>query len=111
MATAPQTKSVPRMPETPADELQARYEPMMAHFKRAQFEPVNSPAYAAEVHRALDYYNALVVLVQDRVHDQLGPLERSLSGRFGSWRSMAPSLRGVTTNRIPRSPPPVAKSD
>jgi hypothetical protein len=111
MATAPQTKSVPRVPETPVDELQAQYEPMMAHFKRAQFEPVNSPAYAAEVHRALDYYNALVVLVQDRVHDQLGPLERSLSGRFGSWRSMAPSLRGVTTNRIPRSPPPVAKSD
>jgi hypothetical protein len=111
MATAPQTKSVPRAPETPADDLQAQYEPMMAHFKRAQFEPVNSPAYAAEVHRALDCYDALVVLVQDRVYAQLGPLERSLSGRFGSWRSMAPSLRGVTTNRIPRSPTPVAKPD
>jgi hypothetical protein len=105
MATAPQTKSVPRVPETPADDLQAQYEPMMVHFKRAQFEPVNSPAYAAEVHRALDYYDALVVLVQDRIYAQLGPLERSLSGRFGSWRSLAPSLRGVTTNRIPRSPP------
>jgi hypothetical protein len=109
MATAPQTKSVPRAPETPVDDLQAQYEPMMAHFKRAQFEPVNSPAYAAEVHRALDYYDALVVLVQDRVYAQLGPLERSLSGRFGSWRSMAPSLRGVTTNRIPRTPKPVTQ--
>ena len=103
MATAPQTKSVRRSPLSPADELQAHYEPMMTHFKRAQFEPVNSPAYVAEVHRALDNYNALVVLVQDRVYAQLGPLERSLSGRFGSWRSLAPSLRGVTTNRIPRT--------
>jgi hypothetical protein len=111
MATAPQTKSVPRVPESPADELQAQYEPMMAHFKAAQFEPVNSPAYAAQVHRALDYYDALVLLVQDRVYAQLGPVERSLSGRFGSWRSLAPSLRGVTTNRIPRTPSPVAKSN
>jgi hypothetical protein len=103
MATAPQTKSVPRVPEAPADELQAQFEPMMAHFKRAQFEPVNSPAYVAEVHLALDNYQALVVLVQDRVYAQLGPLERSLCGRWGSWRSLAPPLRGVTANRIPRT--------
>ena len=103
MATAPQTKSVPRVPEAPADELQAQFEPMMAHFKRAQFEPVNSPAYVTEVHLALDSYQALVVLVQDRVYDRLGPLERSLCGRWGSWRSLAPPLRGVTTNRIPRA--------
>jgi len=104
MATAPQTKSVPRAPEAPADELQAQYEPMMAHFKRAQFEPVNSPAYATEVHAALDRYDAMVVLVQDRIYAHLGPLERSLSGRWGSWRSLAPSLRGVTAHRIPRTP-------
>jgi hypothetical protein len=103
MATAPQTKSVPRAPETPADELQAQYEPMMLHFKRAQFEPVNSPSYAAEVHQALDCYNALVVLVQDHVYDKLGPVERSLVGRWGTWRSLAPPLDGLTTNRIPRA--------
>jgi len=102
MATAPQTKSVPRAPETSVDELQAQFEPMMLHFKRAQFEPVNSPAYASEVHQALDSYDALVLLVQDRVYARLGPLEKSLAGRWGSWRSLAPSLRGVTTNRIPR---------
>jgi len=102
MATAPQTKSVPRVPESPADELQAQYEPMMLHFKRAQFEPVNSPAYAAEVHQALDSYNALVVLVQDRVYDRLGPVERSLVGRWGTWRQLAPPLGSVTANRIPR---------
>jgi hypothetical protein len=102
MATAPQTKSVPRAPEIPADPLQAQYEPMMLHFKRAQFEPVNSPAYAAEVHQALDRYDALVAAVQDRIYAELGPVERSLSGRWGSWRSLAPSLRGVTTERIPR---------
>jgi hypothetical protein len=102
MATAPQTKSVPRAPETPADELQAEYEPMMAHFKRAQFEPVNSPMYASEVHAALDRYDAMVVIVQDRIHARLGPVERSLTGGWGSWRSLTPSLRGVTAERIPR---------
>ncbi|MES1264157.1 MAG: hypothetical protein ABUU24_00725, partial [Variovorax sp.] len=103
MATAPQTKSVPREPQQPTDDLQAKYEPMMAHFKRAQFEPVNSPGYIAEVHQALDNYAALVVLVQDRVYDKLGPFERSLVGRWGSWRTLAPPLRGVTANRIPRT--------
>jgi hypothetical protein len=103
MATAPQTKSVPRLPESPRDEMQSRYESMMFHFKRAQFEPVNSPAYAADVHRALDHYDAIVMLVQQRIHSRLGPVERSLSGRWGSWRSLAPSLKGVTTNRIPRT--------
>jgi hypothetical protein len=76
---------------------------MMLHFKRAQFEPVNSPAYASEVHQALDHYDALVVLVQDRIYARLGPVERSLSGRWGSWRSLAPPLGGVTANRIPRT--------
>jgi len=103
MATAPQTKSVPRVPQRPADELQAQYEPMMLHFKNAQFAPVNSPVYIAEVHQALDNYAALVVLVQDHVYDKLGPFERSLVGRWGSWRTLAPPLRGVTTNRIPRT--------
>ena len=100
MATAPQTKSVSRTPETSADELQA------------QFEPVNSPAYATDVHAALDRYDAMVLLVQDRVYAHLGPVERSLTQRWGSRRSLAPSLKGVTTKRIPRtSPTAVAKAD
>jgi hypothetical protein len=111
MATAPQTKSVPRAPEAPADELQASYEPMMLHFKRAQFEPVGSPAYAAEIHQALDRYDAIVVLVQDRIHARLGPVERSLSGQWGSWRSLAPSLRGVTAKRIPRAKFPTTRQE
>lgn len=103
MATAPQTKSVPRAPAPLTDILQAQYEPMMQHFKNAQFEPVGSPNYVAEVHRALERYAMLVVLVQDRIYGSLGPVERSLSGRWGSWRSLAPSLRGVTTQRMSRS--------
>jgi hypothetical protein len=102
MAIAPQTKSVPRVPEAPADELQALFEPMMEHFKRAQFELVNSPAYLAEIRQALDSFDALVVLVQDRVYAHLGPVERSLSGPWGSWRSLAPPTKGVTANRIPQ---------
>lgn len=103
MATAPQTKSVPRVPESPADNLQALFESMMEHFKRAQFAPVNSPAYAAEVHLALDSYAALVALVQDHVYDRLGPIERSYSGRWSGWRTLSPPLRSVTANRIPRA--------
>jgi hypothetical protein len=109
MAIAPQTKSVPRAPETPADELQAQFEPMMEHFKRAQFELVNSPAYLSEIRQALDRFDALVVMVQDRVYAKLGPVERSLSGQWGSWRSLTPPIHGVTAHRIPHAAPP-AKS-
>jgi hypothetical protein len=105
MAIAPQTKSVPRVPQAPADELQAQFEPMMEHFKRAQFELVNSPAYLAEVRQALDRFDALVVLVQDRVYATLGPVERSLCGQWGSWRSLTPPTRGVSASRIPRAIP------
>ena len=102
MAIAPQTKSVPRVPEAPVDDLQAQFEPMMEHFKRAQFELVNSPAYLSEVRQALDRFDAMVVLVQDRVYAKLGPVERSLCGQWGSWRSMTPPTHGVSASRIPR---------
>jgi hypothetical protein len=105
MAIAPQTKSVPRVPEAPSDELQAQFEPMMEHFKRAQFELVNSPAYRAEVRQALDCFDALVVRVQDRVYAKLGPVERSLSGQWGSWRSLTPPTGDVSAGRIPRALP------
>ena len=102
MATAPQTKSVPFVPQATADELQQQFESMMVHFKRAQFEPVNSQAYVTEVHLALDRYDALVAHVQDRIYAHLGPLERSLSGRWSSWRSLTPPLREDSANRFPR---------
>jgi len=102
MGTAPQTKSVPNQPQAAADELKQLFESMMAHYKSAQFEAVNSPAYVTEVHLALDSYDAMVALVQERIYGHLGPLERSLSGRWGSWRSLGPSLRGVSNSRFPR---------
>src|SRR6185503_16781601 len=97
--------SYTRVRETASDELQRLFEPLMLHFKAAQFEPVNSPAYKSEVHLALDSYDALVVLVQDRVYSRLGPVERSLTGGWGSWRSLTPSLKGLTSNRIGRTTP------
>lgn len=105
MGTAPQTKSVPNEPKAPVDELQQQFESMMVHYKRAQFEPVNSPAYVAEVHLALYSYDVLVSLVQDRIYGHLGPLERSLSGGWLSWRSLGPSLGEVST-RFPRTSRP-----
>jgi len=106
MATAPQTKSVPRAPQAPVDDLQAQFEELMAHYKAAQFAPVNSPGYVDEVHAALQHYDALVAQVQDRIYARLGPVERSLAGSWGSWKSLAPSLKGVSTQRIGRTPAP-----
>jgi hypothetical protein len=106
MGTAPHTKSVPNEPKIPEDELHRLFEEMMVHYKRAQFEPINSPAYVSEVHLALDSYDVLVGLVQDRIYAHLGPLERSLSGRWGSWRSLGPSLSGVSSIRFPRKARP-----
>jgi len=106
MATAPQTKSVPFVPQAPGDELQRQFESMMVHYKRAQFEPVNSPAYVSEVHLALDRYDALVAHVQDRIYAHLGPLERSLAGRWSTWRSLTPPLREGSAKRIPRKARP-----
>jgi hypothetical protein len=106
MGTAPQTKSVPYEAQAPGDELRQQFESMMVHYKRAQFEPVNSPAYVAEVHLALDSYDVLVARVQDRIYGHLSPLERSLSGRWGNWRSLGPSLRGVSVTRFPRTATP-----
>jgi hypothetical protein len=102
MGTAPQTKSVPNEPKPGIDELQQHFEIMMDHYKRAQFEAVNSPAYVTEVHQALDAYDSLVSQVQGRIYAHLGPLERSLSGRWCSWRSLGPSLGGVSSIRFPR---------
>ena len=102
MATAPQTKSVHYIRSRRAMNYNQRFDEMMVHYKRAQFEPVNSPAYVTEVHLALDSYDALVGQVQDRIYDHLGPLERSLAGRWSTWRSLTPPLRAGSASRIPR---------
>jgi len=60
------------------------------------------------VHLALDSYDKLVALVQDRVYAQLNAVERSLTGRWSSWRSLSPPLGGVSANRIPRKPTPAS---
>ena len=75
-------------PVVPTDELQRQFESMMLHYKRAQFEPVNSPAYVSEVHLRWTVTTHSSTQVQNRIYDQLGPLERSLSGRWCTWRSL-----------------------
>jgi hypothetical protein len=83
--------------------MQVRFESLMYYYKLAQFEPVNSPAYARNVRLAVGEYSMLVAVVQDRVYAKLGPIERSYSGRWGEWRSLTPSLRGVTTDRLSKA--------
>lgn len=92
MATAPQTKSVTYSSQQIDDPVSARNEVMIAAFKDAQFEAVNSPAYWRGVHRALDEYERLVLEVQQRLDMALTPLERRLAGRWGDWQSVGPSF-------------------
>jgi hypothetical protein len=91
MATAPQTKSVPRVSENPADEIQALYEQMMLHFKRAGLRRGGSPG-AGSIRRSR------------RAHT--GPrLRPARAGGTQSQRQVERlALNGAFTSRCDREP-------
>lgn len=66
------------------------FEILLKAFKAAQFEPVNSPAYVADINQALDAYDRLVVTTQTRINAALSPLERRLAGRWLAIHTIAP---------------------
>jgi hypothetical protein len=103
LGTAPQTKSVGYAPaeQTAQGPLPGAFEAHLQSFKRAQFEPVNSPAYVRHLHEALRGYDRLVLDVQDVVLRHLGPWERTFAGRWGSWQSFGTSVEGEVV-RFPR---------
>lgn len=95
LGVAPHTLSIAyRPPETPwADAaLGARFEAMLAAYKAAQFQPVNSPAYWLAVDDAVAHYAGLIAAVQQRVVAGTSPWERRVAGRFLSPQTLAPPV-------------------
>jgi hypothetical protein len=105
LATAPQTKSVGYAPpeRQSSGPMEDQFEAQLQSFKRAQFEPINSPAYVRNIHSALDVYDQLVLDIQDVVFTRLSPWERTLAGRWGSWQSLTPPIDLSVVIRFPRS--------
>jgi hypothetical protein len=103
--TVPQTVSVPYAPAEfgPDDALAANFETMLREYKTAQFAPVNSPAYWNAVHSALGAYDKLIIDVQDHVRAKLGPVERTLAGRWLAWQSLTPPMGSYKAYRFPRN--------
>jgi hypothetical protein len=103
--TVPQTVSVPFAPSefAPDDALAANFETMLREYKTAQFAPVNSPAYWNAVHAALAAYDKLIIEVQDHVRTKLGPVERTLAGRWLAWQSLTPPMGSYKAYRFPRN--------
>ena len=103
--TVPQTVSVGYMPEevSPEDSLAVNFESMLREYKTAQFAPVNSPAYWNAVHAALGAYDRMIIEVQDHIRSKLGPLERTLAGRWLAWQSLTPPMGSYKAYRAPRA--------
>ena len=103
--TVPQTVSVHYV-ETPVaagDTLAANFEAMLREYKTAQFAPVNSPAYWNAIHAGLAAYDKLIIEVQDHVRSKLGPVERTLAGRWLAWQSLTPPMGHYRAYRFPRN--------
>ncbi|ROZ69370.1 hypothetical protein EEB15_22900 [Ramlibacter sp. WS9] len=92
LATAPQTKSTPYQEGNDVDELGLQFAKVMRSYKAAQFNPVNSPDYARNLHAALAAYDDLVLHVQMRVTKHLSGWQRVVAGRWLGWQSFGPDL-------------------
>jgi hypothetical protein len=106
LGTAPQTVSVQYapMPVEPGDLLADEFETVLREYKAAQFAPMNSLANVKALHAALDAYDRMVAQVQTRTRAKLGPVERTLAGRWLSWQSLTPPLGSYKAIRFPRKP-------
>jgi hypothetical protein len=74
------------------ERLGSHFENMLLAFKAAQFEPIHSPQYWAGIDQGLSEYDALILLVQDRVMQHTSAWERRISGRFLSAQTLAPPV-------------------
>ncbi|MBK8187948.1 MAG: hypothetical protein IPK77_12295 [Cellvibrio sp.] len=93
LATVPHTKSI-YYHELSGDISPDRtiFESMLQSFKAAQFMPVNSPEYQANVRSALNDYRELVLLSEELVHSHLSPIELKFVGQWGGWQSLTPKV-------------------
>jgi hypothetical protein len=111
LATIPHTKSTAYEPPSKNDlgDYQRAGEAMLIDFKAAQFAPINGPEYWAALSRGLDKFDLPALSVQQAVNDNLSPLERRLTGRWGSVQSLGPWLTNGSKPR--RYRPMLAKSE
>ncbi len=93
-----------RPPEQPPEpgSMAADFEAFLLAYKIAQFEPVNSPAYVAQINRGLDAYGNLVLTTQARIVAELSPVERRLAGRWLALHTIAPQPDPEMKLRFPR---------
>jgi len=104
LSIVPQTASVYyQAPPAPvADPFEQKFETALYAFKLAQFETVNSSNYRIYVHEALNYYDQLVLMMQDTVVQSLSPHERKFVGEWGGWQSLTPQVERPKHLRINR---------
>lgn len=105
LAVAAQSVSVeytPQDQEVEPGSMAADFESMLMAYKIAQFAPVNTPTYVAQIARAMDAYDRLVLAVQARINQRLSPLERRLAGRWLALHTIAPQPDTTMKVRFPR---------
>ena len=84
------------------DTMAMDFEAMIVAYKIAQFAPVNSQVYVAQIGRAMDAYDRIVLAVQARINQRLSPVERRLAGRWLSIHTIAPQPDRTMQVRFPR---------
>jgi len=105
LAVSVHSVSVPYRPpeqDVEAGSMAADFEAMLVAYKVAQFAPVNGTVYVAQIGRAMDAYDRLVLTVQARINQRLSPLERRLAGRWLAIHTVAPQPDRTMTVRFPR---------
>lgn len=105
LAVAAHSVSVEYMPSDQDVErgtMAADFESMLMAYKIAQFAPVNTPTYAAQIGRAMDAYDRIVLAVQARINQRLSPLEQRLAGRWLALHTVAPQPDITMQVRFPR---------
>ncbi|MCR9139368.1 MAG: hypothetical protein NXI27_25435 [Alphaproteobacteria bacterium] len=105
LAVAAHSVSVEYMPpdlDVEPGTMAADFESMLMAYKIAQFAPVNSQTYVAQIGRAMDAYDRLVLAAQARINQRLSPLERRLAGRWLALHTIAPQPDTTMTVRFPR---------
>lgn len=93
---------VPSDQEAERGTMAADFESMLMAYKIAQFAPVNSPTYTAQIGRAMDAYDRIVLAVQARINQRLSPLEQRLAGRWLALHTIAPQPNLTMPVRFPR---------
>lgn len=93
IGTIPHTVSTidnQKMSNSPIEKLA---EDMLAHYKKAQFTPVNSVEYWQAIEDGMESYTQLILSIQAIIVTNLSETELKTAGLWGGWQSLSPSPR------------------